>query len=50
MKKPELLCEAGYMSNADGIGVVYQLYTFDYAFVPYGDLSDTQRISIGYKF
>ncbi len=40
----------GYMSNADGIGVVYQLYTFDYAFVPYGDLSDTQRISIGYKF
>jgi len=50
----------GYKSNTDGlggsagitmgIGVIYNSYTFDYAFVPYGDLGDTHRISIAYRF
>jgi hypothetical protein len=50
----------GYRSNTDGLGgsagmtlgfgLVYQSYRFDYAFVPYGDLSDTNRFSLGYKF
>jgi len=50
----------GYRSNTEGLGgsagvtmgfgIVYRAYRFDYAFVPYGDLSDTNRFSLGYKF
>ena len=50
----------GYKSGMDGLGgsagitigfgIIYQSYSFDYAFVPYGDLGDTQRISIGCRF
>jgi hypothetical protein len=50
----------GYRTNTSGLGgsagvtmgfgIVYQSYRFDYAFVPYGDLSDTNRFSLGYKF
>ena len=50
----------GYRSNTTGLGgsagmtmgfgIVYRSYRFDYAFVPYGDLADTNRFSLGYKF
>jgi hypothetical protein len=33
-----------------GLGFTYRDYTIDYAFVPYGDLGDTHRISLGVKF
>jgi hypothetical protein len=33
-----------------GLGLIYKSFNFDYAFVPYGDLSDTHRITVGYKF
>jgi len=33
-----------------GIGFVYLNYGIDYAFVPYGDLGNTQRISLSAKF
>ncbi|MFH1368800.1 MAG: PorV/PorQ family protein [Elusimicrobiota bacterium] len=33
-----------------GFGVAYQDYSFDYAFVPYGELGNTQRISLSVKF
>ena len=58
--KTGVALRGGYISNAYGlggsagvtmgVGLVYQLYTFDYAFVPFGDLTDTHRISIGYRF
>ena len=33
-----------------GLGVEYSSYALDYAFVPFGDLGDTHRISLGLKF
>jgi len=33
-----------------GVGFTYSNYSLDYAFVPYGDLGDTQRISLSLKF
>jgi long-subunit fatty acid transport protein len=33
-----------------GLGFTYEGYTVDYAYVPYGDLGDTQRISLSVKF
>jgi hypothetical protein len=33
-----------------GLGFSYRGYAFDYAFVPYGDLGNTQRISLGIAF
>ncbi|MCX5782348.1 MAG: PorV/PorQ family protein [Elusimicrobia bacterium] len=33
-----------------GFGVKYQDYCFDYAFVPYGDLGNTNRISFSVQF
>lgn len=33
-----------------GCGFTYQDYTIDYAFVPYGDLGATHRVSFGIKF
>jgi hypothetical protein len=33
-----------------GVGFNLMRFKLDYAFVPYGDLGDTHRISLGYKF
>ncbi len=33
-----------------GLGGVYKGYALDYAFMPFGDLGDTHRISFGIKF
>jgi hypothetical protein len=33
-----------------GIGLRLSGFNLDYAFVPYGDLGDTHRVSIGFKF
>jgi len=33
-----------------GVGFIFGVLTLDYAYVPYGDLGDTNRISLGYKF
>lgn len=33
-----------------GVGFVYSGFSFDYAWAPYGDLSSTHRVSLGYKF
>ena len=59
-EKIELFGRAGYNTrNLDtgglngvtaGIGIKYLDYGFDYAFVPYGELGNTQRISISLKF
>lgn len=50
----------GYNSNAQdagglsglggGLGLRYLAYTMDYAFVPYGDLGDTHRVSLSMKW
>ena len=33
-----------------GIGVTYEGLGLDYAYLPYGDLDNTHRISLSYKF
>jgi len=33
-----------------GFGIKYRKYDIDYAFMPFGDLGNTHRISFGYKF
>ena len=33
-----------------GVGIKYMDYSFDYAFVPYGKLGNTQRLSLSIKF
>jgi hypothetical protein len=33
-----------------GLGVIYEGFGLDYAFLPYGDLGSTHRISLSYKF
>ena len=33
-----------------GVGFTYLSYTLDYAFVPYGDLGNTQRVSLSVRF
>ncbi len=58
--KVAIAVRAGYNTKAKdvgglngvsgGIGITYMKYSLDYAFVPYGDLGDTQRISISCKF
>jgi len=47
----------GYRSDIDqgpgisvGLGLGHKNYTFDYAFLPYGDLDDTHRLSFGISF
>jgi hypothetical protein len=55
-----LAARAGYKSNnqalggmagfTTGIGFEYASLGFDYAFVPYGDLENTHRISLNYQF
>ena len=48
---------AGYKTNQDiaegwsaGLGFKFQRIHLDYAYVPYGDLGNTHRISLGMKF
>jgi len=48
---------AGYKTNQDigegwsaGLGFKFQRICLDYAYVPYGDLGNTHRISLGMKF
>lgn len=48
---------AGYKTNQDigpgwsaGLGFIFQRTRLDYAYVPYGDLGDTHRISLGMNF
>jgi hypothetical protein len=54
----EVSLRTGYTSNIKGLGstgitlglgIVYSSFTLDYAFVPYEDLGDTHRITVGYK-
>ena len=33
-----------------GVGIRYRDYSIDYAFVPYGDLGSTDRVSISVAF
>ncbi len=54
---PKLSLRAGYNSNSDmdkglsaGIGFGTEGLQFDYAFVPYGDVDNTHRVSIGKRF
>ncbi len=52
-----LALRIGYKTNQDigegitaGIGYRFERIWLDYAYVPYGDLGDTHRISLGMKF
>ncbi len=52
-----LASRVGYKTNQDigkgitaGIGFKMGKTSIDYAYVPYGDLGDTHRISLGMKF
>jgi len=54
---PKLSLRTGYNSNNDidkglsaGIGFGTEGLQFDYAFVPYGDVDNTHRASIGRRF
>jgi len=59
-EKIDLIGRAGYNTEniqtggmngvTAGIGVRYAGYCLDYAFVPYGDLGNTQRISLSIRF
>lgn len=33
-----------------GLGVKFNRFTMDYAFIPYGDLGDTHRVTLGLRF
>jgi hypothetical protein len=39
-----------WVDLSGGIGLALSSFTFDYAWVPYGDFSQTHRITLGYKF
>lgn len=49
---------AGYNSNSNfvgnsftyGLGIQFDNWNLDYAFVPFGDLGDTNRLSVGVRF
>ena len=52
-----LALRAGYRTNQDigsgtsyGVGLKISKIQLDYAYVPYGDLGNTQRVSLGIKF
>ncbi|MFH1860664.1 MAG: PorV/PorQ family protein [bacterium] len=54
---PRLALRAGYSSNNDldhglsaGIGFNTESLQFDYALVPYGDVDNTHRVSVGKRF
>lgn len=40
----------GFMGFACGAGVKMGAFQLDYAFVPYGDLGSSHRVSLGYEF
>lgn len=40
----------GFNGMTAGFGLTYLDYTFDYAFVPYGELGNTHRLSFGVSF
>jgi hypothetical protein len=40
----------GMNSITIGLGYTYTRYSFDYAFVPYGDLGNSNRLSVSIKF
>lgn len=40
----------GLKSITAGVGIVLKRISVDYAYIPFGDLGTTQRISLGYKF
>jgi long-subunit fatty acid transport protein len=40
----------GFNGVSAGLGFTYKSYTIDYAYVPYGDLGNTQRTSLSIKF
>jgi len=33
-----------------GLGIKFSRFTMDYAFLPYGDLGNTHRITVGLRF
>lgn len=41
---------SGLAGLTTGVGFGYRDLYVDYAFVPYGDLDDTHRVTLGYKF
>lgn len=53
-----LLLRLGYSSQSDfvgtgfsyGIGLRFAQWNIDYALVPFGDLGNTNRVSVGYRF
>lgn len=52
-----IICRAGYNSQSNvhngltvGGGINYLNWTIDYAYVPYGDLGNTHRFSLGFLF
>ncbi len=54
---PRLNLRAGYGSDNDlrdgfsaGIGINAEVLQFDYAYVPYGDVDNTHRVSVGKSF
>ncbi len=54
---PRLNLRVGYGSNNDldhgvsaGIGINAEILQFDYAYVPYGDVDNTHRVSVGKSF
>ncbi len=54
---PRLNLRAGYASNNDldhglsaGIGINVESLQFDYAYVPYGNVDNTHRVSVGKSF
>ena len=53
----KIALRAGYKSNQDigpgwsaGLGFKFQRICLDYAYIPYGDLGDTHRVSLGTEF
>jgi hypothetical protein len=40
----------GLVGLAAGLGLRYDNFTFDYAYVPFGDLGDTHRMTLGFVF
>ncbi|MBI5744497.1 MAG: PorV/PorQ family protein [Elusimicrobia bacterium] len=40
----------GLAGLAAGLGLRYDSFTFDYAYVPFGDLGDTHRMTLGFVF
>lgn len=49
--KDTLIQDLGYVAGLSaGLGLTWYHVRIDYAFVPYGDLGTTHRVSLGYEF